>query len=285
MRLGFLFSCSRLRLLAVGSAFAALALAASAALGQKPAAPAYSSTVMQASAADLSNARGYGNVGFSPNIMSVPGKPFTATRIYTEAGRSVQVTIARDSVGRIHYESAAPEGGPIGVIIYDPIAHTLSQYSTTTEGGIADDAQATVTQMGLVSEMTHSAPLSADPASPELGDQATESSSAISGSAPAAVAAAPPRPSGPKLPSPSDLPEQLVNGIAAVGQRSVQKYGDRQQFFMIQEEWFSPEYDINLRQSVWRQNTLDSTVETRDLVAGDPDPDLFRVPGGYSISK
>ena len=273
-----LFPALRLRIFALSSVCAALAFSVPRAQGQKPGISAYFDAYMNATAADLNNARGYGNVGFSPDIMSIPNKPFTATRVYTEGGSSVEVTIARDKVGRVHYESAAPLGGPIGVVIYDPVAHTLSQYSTTRDRGIEDDAVATVTHFGPVGDMVRSAPASGQ----ESMNQ--ESDAAVADLVPAVQASAS-GVSASELPSPRDLPRQAVNGIAAVGQRTVQKYGDRQQFFMIQEDWLSPDYALNVKQSVWRQNKLDSTVETKDLVAGDPDPDLFRVPGGYSISK
>ena len=261
--------------------FVICALCAIPAAAQKAGVSAYFAAYLKANAADINNARGYGNVGFNPDIMSIPGKPFTATRIYTEAGSSVEVTVARDKVGRVHYESAAPEGGPIGVVIYDPIAHTLSRYSIARDHGIDNDATATVTRLAPLGEMSRPAP-SSDQALSSADNPAGDGGSTASGATASVAAPAATVPAN-KVPAPADLPQQVVNGIAAIGQRSVEKYGSEQQFFMIQEEWFSPEYAINLRQSVWRQNKLDSSVETRDLAAGDPDPDLFRVPGGYSI--
>ena len=38
----------------------------------------------QAQAQDTANARGYANIGFAPPLMSIRGKPFTATRVWTE---------------------------------------------------------------------------------------------------------------------------------------------------------------------------------------------------------
>ena len=67
----------------------------------------HSSLMAQAEA----NAHGYGQVGFSPEILAIPQKPFTATRTYsyqrTENGKNVgervtaECTIARDDKGRI----------------------------------------------------------------------------------------------------------------------------------------------------------------------------------------
>jgi len=88
---------------------------------------------------------------FNPAIYSIRDKPFTAKRVYTfrrirpeelnSAGHcsrsaaltaapdlSEEVIVARDKAGRVRYETRRPAKGEITVMIYDPIAHTLSQY-------------------------------------------------------------------------------------------------------------------------------------------------------------
>jgi len=284
------FFFSPARSCAVCSLLSAMVLAGTVARAQNHGASPYVDASAKASSDDITNARGYANVGFNPDIMSVPGRPFTATRVYSErlapAGsaeqtppRTVEVIIARDKQGRVHYESTTPSGGPIGVIIYDPVAHTLSEYSTTPEGGMPEDAVATVTRLNQLSEGARPTSQASD----ESAGLPAELNSGSVDASPAAVAAPAPASSAQKLPAPNDLPARSINGVQAVGYRTVQKYGDRQQFFMIQEDWFSPEYAVNVRQEVLRQNQLESSVETRDLAAGDPDPDLFRVPGGYVV--
>ena len=252
------------------------------ALAQRQSASRFTDAVGKASAQDLANAGGYSNVGFNPDVMSIPGKPFTATRVYTEhrgsAGdseKSVEVTIARDSLGRVHYESAAVAGGPIGVMIYDPVGHTISEYSISPQRGIDDDAVAKVTRLKPVGNLSH--PIAS-----------LQSAAAVSGASSELEAEAQPaaqiHSAAPKAPAASDLPERSINGVRAIGYRTALNFASTG-LLMVQEDWFSPEYAINLRQMVLRQNTVESTVETRDVIPGEPDPDLFRVPGGYSISR
>jgi hypothetical protein len=72
----------------------------------------YSSLMAQA----VANLFGHANVSFSPEIISILQKPFTATRTYRdqrlENGENVgdpitaECTIARDDKGRVHYEMA-----------------------------------------------------------------------------------------------------------------------------------------------------------------------------------
>src|ERR1700722_15432604 len=70
-----------------------------------------------AAAQGFADAHGYAGVGFAPALISIPGKPFTATRTYTDKRKdadgvhefpplSADFTIARDDKGRIHYEMA-----------------------------------------------------------------------------------------------------------------------------------------------------------------------------------
>jgi hypothetical protein len=70
----------------------------------------------EASAKSFANAHGYAGVGFSPAIMSIPDKPFTAKRLYSNQRKenvvdvgppiTAECTIARDTQGRVHYEMA-----------------------------------------------------------------------------------------------------------------------------------------------------------------------------------
>jgi len=251
------------------------------ALAQSQSSSRFMDVVGKASAQDLANAGGYSNVGFNPDVMSIPGKPFTATRVYTEqrgAGgdpeKSVEVTIARDSLGRVHYESAAVAGGPIGVMIYDPVGHTISEYSMSPQRGMDDDAVAKVTRLKPVGNLSH--PIAA----------VHSAEGAVAGSEPEAESqpAAQIHATAANAPPSSDLPERSINGVRAIGYRTALNFSSTG-LLMVQEDWFSPEYAINLRQMVLRQSTVESTVETRDVVPGEPDPDLFRVPGGYSISR
>ena len=46
-----------------------------------------------------------------------------------------------------------------------------------------------------------------------------------------------------------------------------------------------PDLAVNLKNDIVRESIGESTIETRNLVDGEPDSDLFRVPGGYSMTK
>jgi hypothetical protein len=61
------------------------------------------------------------------------------------------------------------------------------------------------------------------------------------------------------------------------------KYGDKQQFFRIYEEWLSPDYGIDIRTTELRETEGIETVETKNIVPGPPDPRLFEIPPGYII--
>jgi hypothetical protein len=285
------------------SASAVMAVAGLTAVAQVQGTSVYGDACIKLGAADFANAHGYSNIGFNPAIYSIPGKPFTATRVYTfrsiPAGEmnspgnassssltpapdlSEEVIVARDKVGRVHYETRRPAKGEIAIMIYDPIAHTVSQYYLTADRGMPNDAVASIEHFQLMSKLTR--PMPATPPA-QLGDQSADpvpdkpdpSSS---------LAVAPSRVAAPKNidPSPKDLPEQSINGIPVIGHRMVHKYGDKNQYLQIQEEWLSPDYALNLREDIVRESIGESTIETRDVVDGEPDPALFSVPGGYLI--
>src|SRR5579864_2382120 len=126
----------------------------------------------QAQARDTANANGYANMGFAPPLMSIRGKPFTATRVWTDeltpAGQnsegnirtlSAELTIARDSKGRIHTEMAFQDGPnsslvKLDVYIYDPVAHTVYRYFTTPDHALPAKPEAHLTHLQLMSELS-----------------------------------------------------------------------------------------------------------------------------------
>jgi hypothetical protein len=80
------------------------------------------------------------------------------------------------------------------------------------------------------------------------------------------------------------LGEEDIGGLRALGFRKVRAYGKDKHEFLIQEEWFSPEYAINLRYIILRSYPdMKTTTETLNVVDGEPDPALFQVPPGYAI--
>ena len=86
------------------------------------------------------------------------------------------------------------------------------------------------------------------------------------------------------IPSTEDLGEKEIKGIRALGFRHVMPYGKSQQDYLIQDEWFSPEYAINVAYSSLRSNPhMKTSYELTSIVDGEPEPALFRVPAGYVV--
>jgi hypothetical protein len=300
-----LFPSQPAKVLKVWCLYAAMATVSLTAVAQVKGTSVYGDVCINAAAADFANARGHANIGFNPAIYSIPDKPFTAKRVYTfhrirpqeldSAGHfsrskaltsapdlSEEVIIARDKVGRVRYETRRPAKGEIAIMIYDPIAHTLSQYYLTADRGIPDDAVATVKRMELMSKLSH--PIAETPPD-ETSDHSADASPAKADPSSAAVAPSPTAATKNIDPSPKDLPEQSIDGIRVVGYRMVHKYGDHNQYLQVVEDWLSPEYLINLRNDIVRDSIGESTIETSDIVDGEPDPSLFHIPGGYLIRK
>jgi hypothetical protein len=251
----------------------------------------YSSLMAQA----VANARGHADVSFSPEIISITQKPFTATRTYSdqrmENGEKVgdpitaECTIARDDKGRVHYEmpfESVERGelviGGFDIQIYDPVAHTLSRYFAKADHSLPSEPTAEVRKLKLMSELVKPLP-AAEPK--DQGEEnggastATEESNAMNkASDPPAIIF---------IPTKDDLPVQWVEGISAVIHRTILKYGEKQQFFQIQEDWLSPDYAMDIRRTVLRETIGNETVETKDIVPGPPDLALFEIPPGYVI--
>ncbi len=250
----------------------------------------------EASAKSFANAHGYAGVAFSPAIMSIPDKPFTAKRLYsdkrkendTDAGApvSAECTIARDTQGRVHYEMAF-EGvqrgqlfiKSIDVEIYDPVAHKIIRYYTNADRSLPSEPIATIRNLRLMSELVR--PLPPSPANQEGGDTLTVAD------------AAKPRPGETEQPAPpppvifvpvkDNMPIESIDGIIVVGHRTIMKYGSQMQFSHISETWFSPDFALDIRRTELRETIGTEIVETKDVVEGEPDPSLFRIPPGYIV--
>ena len=243
----------------------------------------------------VANAHGHASVSFFPEIISIPNKPFTATRTYSnqrmENGENVgdpitaECTIARDDKGRVHYEIAfesMEEGklviGGFDIQIYDPVAHTLSRYFAKADHSLPLEPRAEVRKLKLMSEVAKTLP-AAGPK--DQGEENGGASSATEESNSTKRASDPP----PVIfiPTKDNLPVQSVNGIPAVIHRTILKYGEKQQFFQIREDWLSPVYAMDIRSSTLSETMGNKTVETKDIVPGPPDLALFEIPPGYVI--
>jgi len=247
----------------------------------------------EASAKSFATAHGYASVGFSPAIMSIPDKPFTAKRLYSDnrkrndmdAGAPItaECTIARDTQGRVHYEMAF-EGvqrdqlfiKSIDVEIYDPVAHKIIRYYTNADRSLPSEPIATIRNLQLISELVK--PLPPASAKQEGGDTLT-----------VADATKPEQPAPPPpvifVPVKDNMAVETIDGIVVVGHRTVMKYGPQMQFFHIDETWFSPDFALDMRRTELRETIGTEIVETKDVVEGEPDPSLFRIPPGYIVLR
>ena len=251
----------------------------------------YLSLMAQADA----NAHGHANVSFSPAIISIPNKPFTATRTYSdqrmENGENVadpitaECTIARDDKGRVHYEMAfeSKEKGKLviggfDIQIYDPVAHTMSRYFAKADHSLPSEPTAEVRKLKLMSELSKPLPAAAPK---DQGEENGGASTATEESNTTNKASDPP----PTIfvPTKDNLPVQSIDGIPAVIHRTILKYEEKQQFFQIQEDWLSPDYAMDIRRTVLRETIGNETIDTKDIVPGLPDLALFEIPPGYVI--
>jgi len=261
-----------------GLLLAATFLAASVAFSQDSTTPppptlTYDQALQQASNAEQQYANGYATIGYSPAILTIPNRPFTATRVYTEWARggsqdtpvvSTTVTIARDAAGRIHYESSRV-AGDVAVMISDPVQHMNYEYEVNSASPTGMAASCTQPTMSQISQPAP-AP---DP------------------SAPASTATIAPPAASTTLPTPTkvELGTQPLNGTVAYGQ-SRTDFVDLQPgvLTMVTVSWFSPDMGLNVRQTNDYSNQNRFSIETTNLVTGDPDPSLFALPSSYTLS-
>lgn len=246
------------------------------------------------------NGKGHETVGFNPFLISIPNKPFTATRTYTDqrqengsdVGNPITAswTIARDHKGRVHYEmafEAKQDGrlviGGFDIQIYDPVAQTITRYFADGDHAPPAKPIAEVRKLKLMSEISKPFP----PAPPREKEN-SESSSAPAAQEPSP--AIPPEKTEPAkqapvefVPTTDDLPAQSIDGIPVVVHRIILKYGENNQFIHIDEDWLSPDYGIDMCRTTLRESIGIETVETKGIIPGPPDPSLFEIPPAYMV--
>jgi hypothetical protein len=231
----------------------------------------YDQVWMKAMRVEQSYANGYATVGFAPAILTIPDHPFTATRVYTEWARSPEpedrgapakpvvtttVTIARDSMGRIHFESSrAP--GETAVLISDPVEHLHLRYELSQRTA----QRCTQPTMSQISR----------PYTPPRVD-----------------ASKPVPPATPAVDVPKSTKQELgtkeMEGELAYGRQYISYRAQKAELkSMLQEDWFTPELGVNLRESNDYSGQNRYTIETRDIKRGEPDPNLFQLPPGYLL--
>jgi hypothetical protein len=237
------------------------------------------------------NAHGYSHVGFNPEIMSIPGKPFTASRTFTDRSKqdgsdselTAECIIARDSKGRVHYEmpfEKARKGqlviAGISVQLYDPVEHTLTRYELSPDRSLPAEPIAQVRKLKLMSEL--SKPLAETP------QQHSEQDSQASDPPPETAAPSKPGPQVPVfVPTPDETGLQSFDGVAVAVHRVVMKTGPKHQFLHVRESDFSPEYAVDMRRVDVREPSGETVVETKNIVNGQPDAWLFQIPPGFEV--
>ncbi len=223
-------------------------------------------------------AAGYATWSFYSSILMVPDKPFTAQRTftYTAADKTGKLqlaadaqtrtfTVARDHQGRIHYEFAGGPGTPVTVNIVDPVEHRMLRYEVAVSGLPHGEAQAcTQPRMSEISRPS-------TPTERLLGEQASMLSKAQQ------VAVAPP--------IHEELGSKQIEGVRAVGQResSSSALPDGTVKNFSSEHWFAPDLGLNVVDLQANEQGL-RELRTHDVVPGEPDPELFRLPTGYTVA-
>ena len=232
----------------------------------------YDQAWMQAAAADSQNANGYASVGYSPAIFSIPNQPFTAQRVYKEWARngtsqapiiSTTVTVARDNVGRIHYESSRLPGAVI-VRISDPVTHLNFQYEVDPQSTAPPTAQQCT--QPLLSQISTPTPVTPNTPAPNT----------VAPTTPATTL-----PAATKV----ELGSKQMEGTVAYGQQRTD-YLDLQPGLLTMQtlSWFSPDLGLMLLQTSDYSNQNKFTESTQNLQLGDPDPGLFALPAGYTLT-
>jgi hypothetical protein len=192
----------------------------------------------EASTKSFANAHGYADVGFSPAIMSIPDKPFTAKRLYSDQRKenvvdaaapiTAECTIARDTQGRVHYEMAfeGVQGDQlfiksIDVEIYDPVSHNVIRYYTNADRSLPSEPIATIRNLRLMGELVK--PLPPAPAKQEGGGTLTVADA----TKPESAQTKQPAPPLPVIfvPVKDNMPIESIDGIIVVGHRAIMKYG------------------------------------------------------------
>ncbi len=231
-----------------------------------PTPTAYEQAFAQAMVAQQQASTGNTTVGFVPAILSIPGQAFTAQRTYTQwdtdgdstnPNVTTNVTIARDSQGRIHYENSLTPG-MVEVIVSDPVGQLSYRYMAGQPASI---------QLVATTCTQPVPPSSGAPAPATITPAATP----------------PPIPTAP-TPSKQDLGTQTIEGTSAIGQQQTRYLTIDTGTVTIQlEDWFSPTLGLNVKETNQTSGQASHTILTHQVQLGDPDPTLFAPPAGFTL--
>lgn len=85
------------------------------------------------------------------------------------------------------------------------------------------------------------------------------------------------------------LGKQFVSGVETVGVRETTTYnagvfGNDRVMTVEREEWYSPQLDLNLLSVRSAPETGKQTFTATNVTLGDPDPELFELPAGFTVA-
>ena len=90
-------------------------------------------------------------------------------------------------------------------------------------------------------------------------------------------------------PQVTDLGTQLINGVQAEGKRTtltipVGQIGNDRPINVVGETWFSTDLQMIVKSLNSDPRFGDTTFELTNVSRAEPDPSLFQVPAGYTVS-
>jgi hypothetical protein len=86
-----------------------------------------------------------------------------------------------------------------------------------------------------------------------------------------------------------ELPAVAIEGVAARGARTTStipagKIGNERDIVVIDESWYSPELKMNVMTRHSDPRGAETIMRLTNINRGEPDPSLFQVPAGFTIT-
>lgn len=218
----------------------------------------------------------------------VRGAPYSAvavtTRVQTLANGTrltskSEATIYRDSAGRIRREQAASKISPLGrelevpatIFISDPVARVAYTLYPDQKIGVRRTLKPRRGGEGKAAPSPRQRPGSSGR---DLWNQRLQSGEAA----------------GNDLPQAQDLGRQTIEGVEAVGRKTitvipVEAIGNDQPIEIVQEKWVSPDLRTVVRSRHHDPRHGENTFDLTRIDRSEPPASLFTVPEGYTITN
>jgi len=207
--------------------------------------------------------------------IAISGVPFQAERVGrlvhklangTTITREVRGRIARDSEGRVLEEEQQTisgetklPNGPMNVTVLDPVKHSVLTWSNSSQ-------TATLREMSEILIRHISFPL--EHTYLKLGWDRP-----LHGADPDKVTT-------------DDLGQKTISGLTTTGTRTttvipIGKLGNDRVLTIVHDVWLSEDLKLAILDTVDDPMDGQQTLEIQDIVRTEPDPAVFRLPGGY----